>query len=115
MSAQPYTFDIASLSKAEIDVLTERRRQVLEKGYTPDHDDEHADETIAAMAAYYALPDGVKAWPASETGYGETLGEALMAVGWKATAKNRREELVRATGLGLAEIERMDRAEERSR
>lgn len=96
----------AALSKAERDIITERRRQV-ETGWTPEHDDEHASGELAAAAGCYALhahddlskrryPDGPAWWP-FDAGW------------WK--PKTPRENLVRAAALALAEIERIDRAE----
>lgn len=48
------------------------------------------------------------------SGYGETLGAAMLPDGWKATTGDRRRELVKAGALILAEIERIDRVEPRA-
>ncbi|PZQ21140.1 MAG: hypothetical protein DI569_12810, partial [Sphingopyxis macrogoltabida] len=37
------------------DIAAERRRQVEAEGWTPDHDDEHGDGSLAAAAATYAF------------------------------------------------------------
>jgi hypothetical protein len=98
------------LSKAASDVLAERQRQIEREGYDPEHDDCHDNHEIAAAAAYYAMPPGAREWPATETGYGDTFGEAIAPSDW--TMKDygdRRRELVVAAALLLAEIERMDR------
>ncbi|KVK77827.1 hypothetical protein [Burkholderia sp. MSMB1498] len=96
---------------AEVDVRVERRRQVAEKGWTVDHDDGHVCGEIAALAAYYAMPAGVRDWPAADTGYGATFGQAILPDGWSAKiGDDRRRELVKAGALILAEIERLDRA-----
>lgn len=99
-------------------VLTERIRQIQEYGYDSDHDDDHACEEIAALATYYAMPPAARSWPAESTGYGATLGEAILPGGW--SAKNwdgeyagRIRELEKAGALILAEIERLLRAEKR--
>jgi hypothetical protein len=92
------------------DVLAERQRQVNAEGYEPEHDDEHVNGEIGAMAAFYAMPDGARDWPATETGYGETFGEAIKPEGWEGKTGDRRRELVKAGALILAEIERLDRA-----
>lgn len=103
--------DRASQSDAACDVLAERRRQVEKEGYDPEHDDHHVLGEIAAYAAYYAMPPGVREWPATETGYADTFGEAIVPDGWTPTPPgDRRGELVKAGALILAEIERMDRA-----
>ena len=37
-------------------ITAERRRQVDQKGYSVEHDDQHTDETLALVAALYATP-----------------------------------------------------------
>jgi hypothetical protein len=101
----------AAQSPAARDVLAERRRQVEKEGYSTDHDDEHPSGEIAAYAAFYAMPPAVRDWPAEETGYGATWGEAIIPAHWgPAKTGDRRRELVKAGALILAEIERIDRA-----
>lgn len=98
------------MTPATRDVLAERQRQI-EKDWTPEHDDEHVSEEIAAYAALYAMPPAVREWPAEETGYGETWGEAIKPYCWAPPKLgDRRAELVKAGALILAEIERLDRA-----
>jgi len=100
-----------ALTQAARDVLAERQRQISAEGYTPGHDDDHVCEEIAAMASFYLMPQGARDWDASSTGYGDTLGEALAPRGWyKPSPCDRRRELVKGVALGLAEIERFDRA-----
>ncbi|MEY1592661.1 hypothetical protein AB3K92_27985 [Burkholderia sp. Bmkn7] len=99
------------VTDAVVDVRAERRRQITEKGWTVEHDDEHACGEIAALAAYYAMPAGVRDWPAADTGYGATFGQGILPEGWSAKiGDDRRRELVKAGALILAEIERLDRA-----
>lgn len=101
---------IAWASEALRDAAAERRRQIEAEGYDPEHDDAHVNDEIAAMAAYYAMPDGARAWPATETGYGYTWGQAIIPHGWYMPPPcDRRRELVKAGALILAEIERLDR------
>jgi hypothetical protein len=74
-----------------------RRRLHQEmKGYTAAHDDKHADGSIADAAACYASPNApLKLWP------------------WNCAPPDhaeRRDCLVDAAALCIAEIERMDRA-----
>lgn len=99
----------AGLSAAARDILAERQRQISAEGWTPEHDDEHVNDEIAAMAALYAMPEAVRDWPAEETGYGHTFGEAILPEGWKAKFGDRRRELVKAGALIVADIERLDR------
>lgn len=92
-------------AQAVFDVLEERRRQVEGEGWTPEHDDGHADGQIAGAAACYVLGSGaVKHWG------------AMQAVGtfwpwsqhWFKPGSVRRM-LVKAAALIIAEIERLDR------
>ncbi|HCF7345021.1 TPA: hypothetical protein NIJ77_004733 [Pseudomonas aeruginosa] len=98
------------MPQAWLDVQAERRRQITAEGWTPEHDDGHACDEIAAFACYYAMPPAVREWDASSTGYGDTLGEAVLPEGWEPKTGDRRRELIKACALALAEIERLDRA-----
>lgn len=102
---------VAGTLQAAHDVLAERRRQVDAEGWSTEHDDSHVNDEIAALACFYAMPPGAREWPATETGYGSTLGEAIVPNGWTPKVGDRRQELVKAGALILAEIERLDRAE----
>lgn len=88
------------------DVVAERQRQVSAEGWTPEHDDEHADGSMADAAGCYALhahdtaKDGAKNfvpawWPWEPEWYKRS---------------SPRGDLVKAGALILAEIERLDRA-----
>ncbi|HFX0496997.1 hypothetical protein [Pseudomonas aeruginosa] len=95
--------------QAWIDVQEERRRQITAEGWTPEHDDEHADGQMAQAAGCYALHAGGIGtdWPD-----GRQNGSALFwpwdKDSWKPTTPRR--DLVKACALALAEIERLDRA-----
>lgn len=88
------------LTKAATDILAERARQVSQEGWTPAHDDEHADGALALAASAYAMPNAMD-------GYAPRQWPWSMAW-WK--PKDRRRNLVKAGALILAEIERLDRA-----
>ncbi|MCF5372020.1 hypothetical protein [Pseudomonas syringae] len=77
------------------DVLAERRRQIDQEGYSFEHDDAHANGQIASAAADYAMPGQ----------------HPIPGVGWASnkTKRPRRDQLVKAGALVLAEIERLDR------
>jgi hypothetical protein len=95
-----------TMSEAVRDVLAERRRQVEVEGWTPEHDDEHAnDDEMSMAAACYAL-DGVSPY----TGLGVDVSRTWpwAWTWWK--PKGRRRNLVKAGALILAELERIDRA-----
>lgn len=97
-------------SDALRDVAAERRRQIEAEGYDPEHDDCHVNDEIAALACFYAMPQGAREWDASSTGYGLRLGDAILPYGWASIEDGyRRRELVKAGALILAEIERLDR------
>lgn len=101
-------------SRAFRDVLAERERQVDAEGWDADHDDEHLDGELARAAAAYALWDAAgervkRAWENLGLSYPDCWPWAL--AWWK--PRTRRENLVRAGALILAEIERLDRAEAR--
>ncbi|HHK0427933.1 TPA: hypothetical protein ACQQIU_006166 [Pseudomonas aeruginosa] len=93
--------------QAWLDVQAERKRQVEVEGWTPEHDDAHNHGQMARAAACYALAgssapnDGTAAllvslaWPWDEQW-------------WKPSTARR--DMVKACALGLAEIERLDRA-----
>lgn len=94
------------------DIALERKRQI-EKGYGQEHDDEHVNDQIAAYAALYAMPEAARDWDATSTGYGDTLGEAITPFRWYMPSfGDRRDQLVKAGALIVAEIERLDRAAE---
>lgn len=95
---------LRGMSAAARDVLTERRRQIEAEGWSPEHDDEHANGGLALAAACYALssagikgddPAQLRFWP-----WGNDW--------WRPS--DRRRDLVKAGALILAEIERLDRA-----
>lgn len=107
ISADVLTQAQHSMPKAWLDVQAERRRQVEAEGWTPEHDDAHSHGEMARAAACYALAgssapnDGTAAllvslaWPWDEQW-------------WKPSTARR--DMVKACALGLAEIERLDRA-----
>lgn len=100
-------------SKAVHDVIAERRRQVEVKGYKTEHDDAQVHGEIAACAALWAMPEDARSWGMKETGSAaDTLAEALLPQHWTMPdfGEDRRLQLVKAAGLVVAEIERMDRA-----
>lgn len=101
------------MSSALLDVLAERQRQIEAEGWSLLHDDEHSrGELAAAGAAYAAYAEDLQAdrrildagppafWP---------FGTAW----WKPHADSRRN-LIKAAALLLAEIERLDRRENKS-
>lgn len=103
---------IAEHSRAGLDVLAERQRQVTEEGRTPEHDDTYRNGELARAAACYAenagRSDGSRDYVASVK---RTVPPGLWpwAIKWW-KPKDRRRDLVRAGALIVADIERLDRS-----
>lgn len=100
----------ASGALAAADVLAERRRQVESEGYSHQNDDGYVNDEMAAAAAFYVMPPGVRDWPMESGGYGATMGQANYPDWMPPKIGDRRRELVKGAALALAEIERIDRA-----
>lgn len=104
-------------------IADERARQINAEGYSHEHDDTHREGEIAIAAACYAAPhriyvkrdyaDGVTfsdPWPAGWRGDKRPYdGNVVRSNASKGEAK-RRDLLVKAAALIVAEIERIDRA-----
>lgn len=103
-----------NLSAAARDVIAERQRQVEVEGWTAEHDDEHDSGEMAAAAAAYALNAADQIHPYS-CGDGDMYTGSIFwpwdAKWWKPT--NPRRDLVKAAALILAELEKIDRANEK--
>jgi hypothetical protein len=92
-------------SRGAHDVLMERKRQIVAEGWTPAHDDQHSTGEIALAAACYALHRAPVLFTATDYWPWDPSW-------WK--PRSRRRDLVRAAALLIAEIDRLDRAEEKS-
>ena len=104
----PETFYSEALQR----VLEEREAQVMEHGYSYEHDDSHGNDELAALACFYCMPQGAREWDASSTGYGDTLGKAILPQDWSAREREDRvHELAIAGALILAEMARLLRAQ----
>ncbi len=99
-SPLPQVWSGSSQTSAARDVLAERERQQSAEGWTPEHDDDQADEKLLDAAFCYAKPDILDGLP---------IGWPWAPSWWKPTT--RRRDLVKAGALILAEIERIDRAD----
>jgi hypothetical protein len=103
------------LSRAAEDVFMERKRQVMAEGWSPQHDDEHDAGELAAAGAAYAFNAADQLYPHSQ---GDGNNEQPIVWPWDSKwwkPKGPRRDLVRAAALLIAEIERLDRAEQSSR
>ena len=91
------------------DVEHERIRQKQVKGWSPEHDDaEHDQGHLAFAACAYALPRTTPEWTEGNIAASE-LCRAMWPWGGDPKYKTRRQDLVRAAALLVAEIERIDR------
>jgi len=105
------------LTRGALDILNERMRQWRKEGegFAESHDDMHTDGELASAAAAYALPE--PAFRLRKNDEGHTVAVPRIwpwsPEWWK--PKSRRQNLVRAGALILAEIDRLDRAEERAK
>ncbi|ATR82972.1 hypothetical protein CS390_10635 [Pseudomonas sp. HLS-6] len=87
------------------EVLAERRRQIKEKGYTPEHDEHYKSGELAKAAAVITLLGigTTPEWP--------PLNNICR---WPVKKEAPRRMLVKACALILAEIERLDRTQVQS-
>jgi hypothetical protein len=86
-------------SQAAKDVLAERQRQVIVKGWTAEHDDEHDMELVDAAVCYAETMGPCRPCP--------TAGWPWKLEDWK--PKDRRKNLERAAALIIAHMDAMDR------
>jgi hypothetical protein len=95
-------------STAMRDIATERQRQIEAEGWTPEHDDQHADGALAQAAACYAMGDHrIVAWSHDGRNWGEASLWPWHEDWWKPAS--RRRNLIKSAALIAAEIERLDR------
>lgn len=106
-------------------VIDERSRQVKEKGWTYEHDDQHGSEELAAAAAFYLLPAWMNPDVVSiEEGALEVkpLSQVIGDGAWDDIDRDyddpdteldlRIDTVVRGAALALAELERLMRIRE---
>lgn len=89
------------LSPGALAIIAERRRQIEQEGWTPEHDLAHAPGELAAAGACYACNAG---FPTS----GVPAHWPWSAEWWKQT--DFRRDLVKGGALILAELDRQDTA-----
>ena len=98
------------MSRALDDVAAERARQQSVELWTVEHDDQHSPGELALAACCYVLAD---------PGDGQSSLAPVVPVAWPwsmaySKPKDKRRNLVRAAALLVAEIERIDRADDRA-
>jgi hypothetical protein len=87
-------------------IAAERTRQIEAEGYTPQHDDEHGDGSLAIAAAAYALEENTRTYSSQSR---IPFLWPWHSSWWKPSPDNRVRELVKAGALIVAEIERLQR------
>lgn len=95
------------------DIAAERQRQIKDYGWSPRHDDRHDQGELASAAACYALSSDQR-WMLDDR-YKEPFARRIWP--WNPEdfrPRGRREELIIASALLVAEIERFDRISENS-
>jgi hypothetical protein len=115
-----YRIEEPKVSALEL-IKQERQRQINKHGYTLEHDDRHTQGELSNAAicylisdptrGYYALHDGMDNfldyfWPWSDNEYNPA--------GFKPTPDDRIRELIKAGALIVAEIERLQRLEQKN-
>jgi len=83
-------------------IAEERARQIIDKGYTPEHDEKHEDGELAAAAISYAA----EALGFKQHGSGRPLLWPWPQQDWK-PEDSRLENLIKAGALIAAEIDRI--------
>ena len=90
------------------EIADERARQIGAEGWTPEHDDSHTAGELLRAAVCYAQHPITHPMARQQLGPGKPCD----LWPWEPTAwkpKNDRHDLIRATALIVAEIERLDR------
>lgn len=96
-------------------IAAERKRQIEQEGWTPEHDDGHFDGELAQAAACYALP--------KQTRNGYLLNRMVWEFFWPwdsewwkpaTNSRGRIKELTKAGALIAAEIDRLQREKDAS-
>lgn len=105
-------------TKAIADVLNERERQMQVEGWSIEHDDKYELNELTRAAAGYTNNVVARGWtfPKDPEGYQQEEVPDFWPwddAHWK--PKSPRQDLVRATALLIAEIERIDRKAEKEK
>jgi len=109
------------LAMLAVGMVAEERLRQVNKGYSRAHDDDHANEELAAAAAFYLLPSwmnpDVCTYNGNEGLNLESLQDMVGAAAWNDISRDednpdddlelRIQNVVRGCALGLAELERL--------
>lgn len=103
-------------SKATLDVVAERQRQISAENYTPDQDDAYTQNELTRAAEGYIHTVVSRGWTYESSPNDYECEEIPPFWPWADEywkPKSPRRDLVRAAALLIAEIERIDRANDR--
>ncbi|MCU4590009.1 hypothetical protein KTJ20_14905 [Acinetobacter ursingii] len=109
---------LVEYSKAALDVIGERNRQIEQEHYSIEHDDSYQNNELPRAAASYVNNVVSRGWVFNSV-YGPEAYQSEEVPDlwpwsdehWK--PKNPRRDLVKAAALIIAEIDRMDRSSAR--
>ena len=94
------------MKKGTLLIEAERERQIIQEGYSLEHDLDNDSEELAIVGALYALPANLREgenYLLIDDFYPETWHKRH----WKPTPDDRIKELVKAGALIAAEIDRL--------
>lgn len=102
--------------KTGIELISEeRKRQVEQEGWTPEHDDGHTDGELIEAARAYALYAEALSFPHTDTFkdlmQGRTPHDWPWSSEWWKPSQDKVRNLVKAGALIAAEIDRLQRKE----
>ncbi len=98
------------MNKTALDLIVEERQRQKEiEGWTPEHDNEHTDGSLATVAACYAVAETLREDFDTNDIMPDFWPESWDESWWKPSPDNRIKELAKAGALILAEIERLQR------
>jgi hypothetical protein len=110
-SADYQASEVAPLTQGSALIAAERRRQITQEGWTPDHDDGHQAGELAAAAACYAFAAQEKVSPGGGSWHPDDSWP--WSEEWWKPSEDPVRNLVKAGALIAAEIDRLLRLAEK--
>ncbi len=106
-------YDGRPRSRGVFIIDAERRRQIAQEGWSPEHDSGHTEGELAMAGACYALTEDIRrlrSYPAGKDCKPVPDYWPFSPDWWKPTPENRIRELAKAGALIAAEIDRLTKA-----